>query len=122
MTHTYTNKNKQTSPSEESIISYLCENTNFLIENRSLLKEIMIHHLLESNMSSLIERQVEILREENSKLENNFEKYKNTSIQKSILLTTQKITFLTKYVFRIISLHNVNQQNNNKKYSITILN
>ena len=73
MTHTYTNKNKQTSPSEESIISYLCENTNFLIENRSLLKEIMIPHLLESNMSSLIERQVEILREENSELENNFE-------------------------------------------------
>ena len=85
MTHTYTNKNKQTLPSEESIISYLCENTNFLIENRSLLKEIMIPHLLGSNMSSLIERQVAILREENSKLKDNLEKYKNISNQKSIL-------------------------------------
>ena len=85
MTHTYTNKNKQTLPSEESIISYLRENTNFLIENRSLLKEIMIPHLLGSNMSSLIERQVAILREENSKLKDNLEKYKNISNQKSIL-------------------------------------
>ncbi len=97
MTHTNTNKNKQTSPSEESIISYLCENTNFLIENRSLLKEIMIPHLLESNMSSLIERQVEILREENSELENNFEKYKNTSMQKSILRKNIFNFFLESY-------------------------
>ena len=80
MAHTYSTKNKQISLSEESVASYLCENPDFFVKNSSLLKEIMIPHLFEKNISSLIEQQVKLLREENNGLKNNMEKFKERSI------------------------------------------
>ena len=83
MTHTYNTKNKQVSPLEESVISYLCENPDFFIRNSSLLNEIMIPHFFEGNISSLIEKQVKLLRKENNELKNNLE----ASEKKAVLIS-----------------------------------
>ena len=85
MTYSYNNKNKQIPLSEESVFSYLSANPNFLVQNHSLLKEISIPHLLDENISSLIEHQVMILRDENNKLKNNIEENNNRSILKNVL-------------------------------------
>ena len=85
MTYSYNNKNKQIPLSEESVFSYLSANPNFLVQNHSLLKEISIPHLLDENISSLIEHQVRILRDENNKLKNNIEENNNRSILKDVL-------------------------------------
>ena len=85
MTYSYNNKNKQIPLSEESVFSYLSANPNFLVQNYSLLKEISIPHLLDENISSLIEHQVRILRDENNKLKNNIEENNNRSILKDVL-------------------------------------
>ena len=85
MTYSYNNKNKQIPLSEESVFSYLSANPNFLIQNHSLLKKISVPHLLDENISSLIEHQVRILRDENNKLKNNIEENNNRSILKAVL-------------------------------------
>ena len=85
MTYSYNNKNKQIPLSEESVFAYLSANPNFLVQNHSLLKEISIPHLLDENISSLIEHQVKILRDENNKLKHNIEENNNRSILKDVL-------------------------------------
>ena len=85
MTYSYNNKNKQFPLSEESVFSYLSANPNFLVQNHSLLKEISIPHLLDENISSLIEHQVRMLRDENNKLKNSIEEDNNRSILKNVL-------------------------------------
>jgi len=85
LTYSYNNKNKQLPLSEESVLSYLSANPNFFVQNHSLLKEISVPHLLDENVSSLIEHQVKILRDENNKLKNNIEENNNRSILKDAL-------------------------------------
>jgi len=85
LTYSYNNKNKQIPLSEESVFAYLSANPNFLVQNHSLLKEISIPHLLDENISSLIEHQVKILRDENNKLKHNIEENNNRSILKDVL-------------------------------------
>ena len=80
MAHTYNTKNRQFSLSEEGVASYLSDNPEFFVENSSLLKEMMIPHFLGENVSSLIEQQVKLLREENNELKNNIEKLKERTI------------------------------------------
>ena len=70
MTHPHNNKKKKKSLSQESVISYLSSNPNFLFENESLLIELLVPHKLKGNVHSLIERQVKVLREENARFKN----------------------------------------------------
>ena len=70
MTHPHNNKKKKKSLSQESVISYLISNPNFLFENESLLIELLVPHKLKGNVHSLIERQVKVLREENARFKN----------------------------------------------------
>ena len=70
MTHPHNNKKKKKSLSQESVISYLSSNPNFLFENESLLIELLVPHKLKGNVYSLIERQVKVLREENARFKN----------------------------------------------------
>lgn len=85
MSYSYNNKNKRNTLSEESVIAYLASNPNFLIKNQLLLKEILVPHQLGKNMSSLIEHQVKLLREENIELKNNIEIENTIHIQRGKL-------------------------------------
>jgi len=80
LAHTYNTKNKKFSLSEQGVASYLCENPDFFVKNSSLLKEMMIPHFFGENVSSLIEQQVKLLREENNELKNNIEELKERTI------------------------------------------
>lgn len=68
MTHPYTNKNKDVSLSAESVAAYLTENPDFFTKQPYLLKQLSIPHQFDGNVQSLIERQVNLLRDENNQL------------------------------------------------------
>lgn len=69
MTYSYNNKDNKTTLSVESVIAYLTSNPDFFIQNTSVLKVLNIPHGVQGNVQSLIERQVNLLREENTRLE-----------------------------------------------------
>jgi len=79
--YTYNNKNKELALSAESVAAYLTSNPDFFTQNPTLLKQLSIPHALSGNVQSLIERQVDLLREEN----NEFEKLikKNDTLSKT---------------------------------------
>ena len=92
--------------SEESVISYLISNPNFLIENKSLLKDILVPHESGKNIPSLIERQVKVLREENIQLKSNIELKNSTYILKEKLKKNLFYSVLKIYNVRTLKEYN----------------
>ncbi len=61
--------NDNTELTEQEVVSYLQQHPDLLLKHEALLETMQVPHIAGSGMVSLIERQVEILREKNRQLE-----------------------------------------------------
>jgi uncharacterized protein len=91
LTHSYTTKNKDIPLSAKSVQAYLASNPDFFIQHPQILKELSIPHALGANVHSLIERQVNLLRDENNEL-------KKTAKQNTELSNAQR--YLKQHVYQ----------------------
>jgi uncharacterized protein len=64
-----TSKNDNAELSEQEVVSYLQQHPDLLLKHHALLETMQVPHNAGSGMVSLIERQVDILREKNKQLE-----------------------------------------------------
>ena len=103
MTYSYNNKNNNTTLSAESVAAYLASNPDFFIQNESVLKVLNIPHGVQGNVQSLIERQVNLLREENTRLERMLDR--NEELGKSHRYLQQHVYHFT---FELLKCESIN--------------
>ena len=69
MTYPYNNKDKRSQLTTDSVIAFLQSNPDFFQQNPELLESLNLTHGTQGNVTSLIEKQVAVLRDKNEQLQ-----------------------------------------------------